>query len=75
MASDDIRGKAMSETNHLQTLRRLAKQADAQVSAQLEMIDGLMRAELPTDTADEALRAMRRTAMDLHGRLKVLTAA
>jgi hypothetical protein len=65
----------MSETNHLRTLRRLAKQADAQISAQLEMIDGLMRAELPTDAADEALRAMRRTAMDLHGRLKVLTAA
>ena len=65
----------MGETNHIQALRRLAKQADAQVAAQLEMIDGLMRVKLPTDTADEALRAMRRTAADLHGRLKVLTAA
>jgi hypothetical protein len=75
MANDEFRGKAMSETNHLQTLRRLAKQADAQISAQLEMIDGLMRAGLPTDAADKALRAMRRAAMNLHGRLKVLTAA
>ena len=65
----------MGETNHIQALRRLAKQADAQISAQLEMIDGLMRVKLPTDAADEALRAMRRTAADLHGRLKVLTAA
>jgi hypothetical protein len=65
----------MGETNHLQALRRLAKQADAQISAQLEMIDGLMRAKLPTDAADEALRAMRRIAADLQGRLKVLTAA
>jgi hypothetical protein len=65
----------MGETNHLQALRRLAKQADAQISAQLEMIDGLMRAKLPTDAAHEALRAMRRIAADLQGRLKVLTAA
>jgi hypothetical protein len=41
MAGDDIQGKAMGETNHPQTLRRLAKQADAQISAQLEMINGL----------------------------------
>ena len=59
----------MGETNHLQALRRLAKQADAQISAQLEMIDGLMRVGLPTDEADEALRVTRRTATDLHGRL------
>ena len=65
----------MGETNHIQALRRLTKQADAQISAQLEMIDGLMRAKIPTNAADEALRAMRRTAADLHGRLKVLTAA
>jgi hypothetical protein len=65
----------MGEPNQLQALRRLAKQADTQISAQLEMIDGLMRARLPTDAADEALRAMRRTAADLQGRLKVLTAA
>lgn len=65
----------MGETNQLQALRRLAKQADALVTAQLEMIDGLMRAKLPTEAAEEALRAMRRTAADLHGRLKVLTAA
>ena len=65
----------MGETNQLQALRRLAKQADAQISLQLEMIDGLMRANLPTDAAEEALRAMRRTAADLQGRLKVLTAA
>ena len=65
----------MSETNHLQALRRLVKQADAQISAQLEMIDGMMRAKLPTKEAEEALRAMRRTAADLHGRLKALAAA
>ena len=65
----------MGETNQLQALRRLAKQADALVSAQLEMIDGLMRAKLPTEAAEEALSAIRRTAADLHGRLKVLTAA
>jgi hypothetical protein len=65
----------MDEINHLQGLRRLAKQADAQISAQLEMIDGLIRSGLPSDAAEEALRAMRRVAADLHGRLKVLTAA
>ena len=65
----------MGETNHLHALRRLAKQADAQVSLQLEIINGLMRSGLPTETAEEALRAMRRTAADVHGRLKVLTAA
>jgi hypothetical protein len=64
----------MSETNHLQGLRRMAKQADAQISTQLQLIDSLMRARLPTKDADEALRAMRRVAADLHGRLKVLTA-
>ena len=65
----------MSETNHLQALRRMAKQADAQISTQLQLIDSLMRAKLPTKEADEALRAIRRVAADLHGRLKVLTAA
>ena len=65
----------MGETNQLQALRRLAKQADALVSAQLDMIDGLMRAKLPTEGAEEAPSAMRRTVADLHGRLKVLTAA
>lgn len=64
----------MSETNHLQELRRLVKQADAQISTQLQLIDSLMRARLPTKDADEALRAMRRVAADLHGRLKVSTA-
>ena len=65
----------MGETNQLQALRRLAKQADALVSAQLEMMDGLIRAKLPTEAAEVALSAMRRTSADLHGRLKVLTAA
>jgi hypothetical protein len=65
----------MSETNHSQALRRMAKQADAQISTQLQLIDSLMRARVPTKDADEALRAMRRVAADLHGRLKVLTAA
>jgi len=65
----------MSEANHLQELRRLAKQADAQIAAQLQLIDGLMRAKLPIEDADQALKAMRRVAADLHGRLKVLTAA
>jgi hypothetical protein len=65
----------MSETNELQALRRLAKQADAQISAQLQLIDGLMRAQFPTKDAEEALRAMRRLAANLHGGLKVLTVA
>ena len=65
----------MGEVNQLQVLRRLARQADALVSAQLEIIDGLLRAKLPAEEAEEALMALRRTAADLHGRLKVLTAA
>jgi len=65
----------MGEINHLQALRRLAKQADGQISAQLEMIEGLIRMSLSTEQAEAALKAMRRTAADLHGRLKVLTAA
>jgi hypothetical protein len=74
-ATEKYPGAAMGETNQLQALRRLAKQADALVSAQLNMIDGLMRAKLPTEGAEAALSAMRRTVADLHGRLKVLTAA
>jgi hypothetical protein len=68
-------GGDLVETNSIQALRRLAKQADAQISAQLEMIDGLIRADLPTDEAEVALSAMRRTAAGLHARLKVMTAA
>jgi hypothetical protein len=53
----------------------LAKQADAQITAQLELIDGLIRAGLPADDAESTLSAMRRTAAALHARLKVITAA
>ena len=65
----------MSEANYLQILRRLARQADDQISAQLEMIDGLIRVRLSTEEAEAALKAMRRTATALQERLKVLTAA
>ena len=64
---------SMRDTNHLQELRHLTKQADAQVSTQLQLIDRLMRAKLPSDDAREALTSLRRVAAALHGRLKVLT--
>jgi hypothetical protein len=65
----------VAEANPIQALRRLAKQADAQITAQLELIDGLIRAGLPADGAESTLSAMRRTAAALHARLKVITAA
>jgi hypothetical protein len=66
---------AMSETNELAELRRLVQKADEQIAGQIEVIDRMRQAGIPTLVAEEALRSLRRTASDLYGRLKVLTAA
>ncbi len=65
----------MNSSNDLAELRRLVKQADAQISAQLDMIERMKRSGSSTKEAEHALRALRRSATALHGRLKILTAA
>ena len=49
--------------------RRLAHQAEGQVTAQIEMIDRMHRSELSTAVAEEALRMMRTLHADLMTRL------
>jgi outer membrane protein TolC len=52
---------------------RLAKQAEAQVSSQLEMIERMKRSGLSTDVAEEALRTMRKIVDQMQARLRSMT--
>lgn len=65
----------MRALNELAELRRLVKHAEKQIEAQRELIDGLVQLGVPAQIAEEALQVLRRLLSDLHGRLKVLTAA
>lgn len=57
----------------LEDARRLAKQAEAQVSSQLEMIERMKRSGISTDVAKEALRAMRKIVDQMRARLRSMT--
>jgi hypothetical protein len=57
----------------LEDARRLAKQAEAQVSSQLEMIERMKRSGLSTDVAEEALRTMRKIVDQMQARLRSMT--
>lgn len=65
----------MRTLNELAELRRLVQQAEKQIEAHLELIEGLIRLGIPAQIAEEALRVTRRLASELHGRLKILTAS
>lgn len=54
----------------IEEARRLAQQAETQVTAQVEMIDRMKRSGLSTAVAEEALRMMRKLHADLLKRLK-----
>jgi hypothetical protein len=54
----------------IEEARRLAQQAQTQVTAQVEMIDRMKRSGLSTAVAEEALRMMRKLHADLLKRLK-----
>jgi hypothetical protein len=53
--------------------RRLAKQAEDQVTIQLQIIQRMKRAELSTAVAEEALRMMTKIVEQMHARLKSMT--
>lgn len=53
----------------IEEARRLAQQAEVQVTAQLEMIERMKRSELSTAVAEEALRMMQKLHADLMKRL------
>jgi hypothetical protein len=57
----------------LEEARRLAKQAEAQVSSQLEMIERMKRSGISTDVAEEALRTMRKIVDQMRARLRSMT--
>ena len=57
----------------IEEARRLAEQAEAQVSSQLEMIERMKRSGLSTDVAEEALRTMRKIVDQMQARLRSMT--
>jgi hypothetical protein len=57
----------------LEEARRLAEQAEAQVSSQLEMIERMKRSGISTDVAEEALRTMRKIVNQMQARLISMT--
>jgi hypothetical protein len=50
--------------------QRLAKQAEAQVASQLDMIERMKRSGLSPEVAEEALRTMRNIVVQMRGRLR-----
>jgi transcription initiation factor TFIIIB Brf1 subunit/transcription initiation factor TFIIB len=57
----------------IEEAQRLAKQAEAQVASQMEMIERMTRSGLSTDVAEEALRTMRKIVDQMHARLRSMT--
>jgi hypothetical protein len=53
--------------------QRLAEQAEAQVTSQIDMIERMKRAGLSTGVAEEALRTMRKIVIQMGERLRTLT--
>lgn len=59
----------------IEEARRLAQQAEAQVAAQLEMIERMKRSSLSTEVAEEALRTMRKIVNQMRTRLRSMSDA